>query len=152
MIKKNEGGGSTELNGDTPEDLEITPISVDGRPFSEGGDWDTETARHLANEDFNARHRRRIEELGEKAATEDGIDTSNMSEAQKKDLIRSLGDKVFHDIAAKERVEEERENDDRKQKERDIQERERRIKKIEDNRPLNVAKKFFKQMFTGRER
>lgn len=148
----NEFSKKVEKGDGVVEPSDITPESINGQPFSEVGDWDSETARQLAGADFNRRHEREVDKLGKEVITEKGIDTSAMGKGKKEALIRQLGDELFHKMAREEQAREQTVVDDKIQKGREAQEKNNKRQEAEAKKPMNRVLNVLKGMFTGRER
>ncbi|MEI7424736.1 MAG: hypothetical protein WCK10_01305 [Candidatus Staskawiczbacteria bacterium] len=143
-----------EIIGDAST-VQETPVS-ENVPSSEISDWDHETQKSLASKDFQVEHERKVEAIGTaelaKLREQGEIGIGELTPEKTKELIKSLGDKVFQDIAAAERLSKQQEKDEREEKSRKAKEREQWIKDLDDSRPIRKVQRFFKQMFTPRER
>jgi len=67
-------------------------------------------------------------------------------------LIQRLGNDIFLDMVRKEEIQAQRVEEERKELEEKARKRQEWLQGIEDKKPINRAKRFFKQMFTPRER
>lgn len=151
MNKSIEGGasGTTEL-----EEGRVV------KPESQGGFWDSgldrETARHEAHKDSERMHESEIQQLGNKELArlrEKGeIGLEELTPEKTQQLIKQLGDQVFHHMKVKEAQERRlaQENEEAaKEKER---RRREMIQQIEDKQPWNRFKKWFKDNWVSDRR
>jgi hypothetical protein len=147
-----------EIRGESEEILP-TKENPDNSAGQASGFWDGkldhETTKQMGHWETQRRHENEIEHLGKEELVklrekgEQGI--NELTPEQTRKLIKELGDQVFHKMA----MEEDRKRQQIKDREQEDANKKRKrdewLKGIEDKKPINRIKRFFRTMFIERE-